>query len=196
MESTLFRAGDRLVLPAGAEIVFHVTTIAQAKVIGPAEFTIEKSAQGYTIQLVNGKYAEVQSLKSTDTNASIKESVGLRSSRVSITPKNTEKVHFTYKEEGERATINNEGEAELVIAKIDNIENQEVLAEHSSAELASGSAVLDRMSPIEVVKALNNHKVVDTKKMVSGEQHENIKAILASEFLADDVQNVTAAYLK
>lgn len=32
VESTLFRAGDRLVLPEGGEIVFHITTIAQAKV--------------------------------------------------------------------------------------------------------------------------------------------------------------------
>gem|GEM_PF-6322184 len=56
-------------LPAGAEIVFHVTTIAQAKVIGPAEFSIEKNDQGYTIQLVSGKYAEIQSLKDTKTDS-------------------------------------------------------------------------------------------------------------------------------
>jgi|GEM_PF-4215844 len=32
--------------------------------------------------------------------------------------------------------------------------------------------------------------------MISGEQHENIKAILGAEFLANDIQRVTSAYLK
>ncbi len=186
-------------LPAGAEIVFHVTTIAQAKVIGPAEFTIEKSEQGYTIQLVNGQYAEIQSLKGADTNAPTQESVGLRSSRVSITPKNSSKVHFTYKEEGQKATIDNDGDGALVVTKTDDTDNHEVLAEHSSAELGSGASVLDsittgsRLTPSQVVQALKSPQQKETKKMVSGEQHETIKAILASEFLANDLQNVTAA---
>ena len=62
VESKLFKAGDKLVLPAGAEIVFHVTTIAEAKVTGPAEFFIDKNDDGYSIQLLKGQYAEIQSL--------------------------------------------------------------------------------------------------------------------------------------
>lgn len=120
-------------LPAGAEIVFHVTTIAQAKVIGPAEFTIEKTEQGYIIQLMSGKYAEVQSLK--DVKEDTKESVGLRSSRVSIKPKQATRMHFTYTEDGEKAVIDNQGDTALVVAKTDNTENHEELAQHTTAEL-------------------------------------------------------------
>ncbi len=204
VESKLFRAGDRLVLPAGAEIVFHISRIAQAKVTGPAEFFIEKNDQGYTIQLISGKYAEIQSLE--DGQSTEKQAVGLRSSRVSIVPKSAEKMHFTYTEEGQKAVIDNQGDAALMVAKIENTEDQEVLAEHTMAELGSGSEILDeltgsittgeRMSPVQVAKALNDAHDEEGKKMVAGEQHENIKAILASEFLANDLQQITSTYLK
>lgn len=50
---------------------------------------------------------------------------------------------------------------------------------------------------MQVAKALNDaEKDAEGKKMISGEQHENIKAILSSEFLAGDIQRVTTAYLK
>ena len=61
---------------------------------------IEKNDQGYTIQLIAGKYAEVQSLKQeADDQTTQTQSVGLRSSRVSITPKKADNIHFTYTEE-------------------------------------------------------------------------------------------------
>lgn len=92
------------------------------------------------------------------------------------------------------------------MAKLDNVDNQEELAEHSIAALGSGTDVLItgdamgtgiRMTPVQVAHVLRNgSKTNDTKKMISGEQHENIKAILSAEFLAKDVQLVTSAYLK
>lgn len=109
VESKLFRAGDRIVLSEGTEIVFHITTIAQAKVIGPAEFHIEKNDAGYTIQLVRGQYVELQSLKDQQqAEQQKKESVALRSSRVSIKAKEGENIHFTYTEDGEKAIIDNQ----------------------------------------------------------------------------------------
>ncbi len=53
-----------------------------------------------------------------------------------------------------------------------------------------------RCPPIQVAKALSNATTTEEKKMISGVQHENIKAILASEFLANDVQQITSTYLK
>lgn len=54
------------------------------------------------------------------------------------------------------------------------------------------------MTPVQVAKALSQApSQVDTgKKMIGGAQHENIKAILSAEFLANNVQEVTSAYLK
>ena len=121
-------------------------------------------------------------------------------------------MHFTYTEEGDKAVIDNQGDTALVVAKTDNTENHEELAQHTTAELGTGSDILDnltgnnasvsgetteRLSPVQVAKALNNaDNETDGKKMISGEQHENIKAILSAEFLATDIQRVTTAYLK
>lgn len=204
VESSLFRVGDRIVLWAGTEIVFHITTIAQAKVIGPAEFHIEKIEQGYSIQLVRWQYVELQSLKD-EQNMQPSESVFLQSSRVSIKPKHAENVHFTYTEDGDNAIIDNQWDGSLVVAKSDDEQQQEELAKHSTASLGSGRDLFDltittgeRLSPVEVAKVLRNapQQVADTKKLISGEQHNTIKAILSAEFLAADIQNVTSSYLK
>lgn len=53
------------------------------------------------------------------------------------------------------------------------------------------------MTPSQVAQVLRNGgKTTDTKEMISGEQHENIKAILSAEFLARDIQLITSTYLK
>lgn len=158
---------------------------------------------------MNGEYAEVQSLtQNSHETTEQKQSVGLRSSRVSITPKNTSNIHFTYTENGKNAIIDNQGDTELVVAKVDNADDQEVLAEHTVAQLGTGNDDLlsmlsganssgDRLTPVQVAKVLNAApKSEEGKKMISGEQHENIKAILSAEFLAHDIQRVTNSYLK
>lgn len=54
------------------------------------------------------------------------------------------------------------------------------------------------MTPSQVANVLRNapQEPEDTKILISGDQHNTIKAILSAEFLAADVQNVTEAYLK
>ncbi len=175
--------------------------------VGPAEFSIEKTEQGYIIQLISGKYAEIQSLN--EDKEPNNESVGLRSSRVSITPKQAaHNIHFTYTEKGKDAMIDNQGDSELVVAKVEDADKQEILAIHSMAQVGDTGAILDeitgvniltgkRMTPVELASALTNAQQEEAgKKMVSGADHETIKAILSAEFLGKDIQNITESYLK
>ncbi len=76
----------------------------------------------------------------------------------------------------------------------------------SVASAESGALVLDTiratgdniLTPVQVAKALSDapHQNADEKRMISGAEHENIKAILAAEFLATDLQKFTTSYLK
>ena len=72
--------------------------------------------------------------------------MALRSSRVSIKPKDSTKMHFTYKETGADAIIDNQGDSVLVVAKTEDTENHEELAQHSVASLGSGTDVLDMVN--------------------------------------------------
>lgn len=201
VESNMFRAGDKIVLPQGAEIMFHVSKIAQAKIVGPAEFIIEANGDGYTIALAKGMYAELKSL-TPDAQAS----VGLRSQRVNIQPKKSQNIHFTYTEKDNTAQIDNQGESELVVISTEDNTNQEVLAIHTSAQLGSGEELLSvvatdilsgtRVSPVQVAKKLRDADTAPEKTLIGADQHEQIKAILSSEFLSNDIQRLTTSYLK
>ena len=54
------------------------------------------------------------------------------------------------------------------------------------------------MTPTQVARALSQGQkhIEEEKKMIGGQQHENIKAILSAEFLAHDIQIITEQYLK
>lgn len=195
----MFRAGDKIVLPQGAEIMFHVSKIAQAKIVGPAEFMIEATDEGYTIALAKGMYAELKSL-----TPSASSTVGLRSQRVNIQSKKAQNMHFTYTETDDKAQIDNQGESELTVISTENTANQEVLAIHTTAQLGSGEEFLSfvtsltgtRVSPIQVAKKLRTTDTVPEKILLTAPQHEQIKAILSSEFLSNDIQRLTTSYLK
>lgn len=95
------------------------------------------------------------------------------------------------------------------MAQTNDVAQEEVLGTHTIASVASaesGALVLDTiratgdniLTPVQVAKALSDapHQNVDEKRMISGAEHENIKAILAAEFLAADLQRFTTSYLK
>ena len=182
-------------------MTFHVSKVAQAKIVGPAEFMIEQSEGGYTIALAKGRYAELKSLE-----ADAPTSVGLRSQRVNIQSKRAQSMHFTYTEKDDKAQIDNQGESELTVISTTDTSNQEVLATHTSAQLGSGAELLSvvssesasgsRMLPTQVAKKLRETPTAPVKIMLTAQQHEDIKVILASEFLSNDIQRLTTTYLK
>lgn len=68
---------DTVKLLSGAELVFNVQDDVQAKIIWPAEFSLEKNGDTYVINMLSGEYVE---LKSINIKSDVENEVSLTSS--------------------------------------------------------------------------------------------------------------------
>jgi len=121
--------GDIVVLQNNAEIVFHIDTWTQAKITGPAKFTIQKKSDNtYRINLMYGDYVEMKSLQNTnvqDVELSVDDILVSQWSK-------TSPINYQLIKQGQKHVIKNNG-SKLIVMNQDsqnktNLDNKQILA--------------------------------------------------------------------
>lgn len=82
---------DKVKLLPWAELVFNVQDDLQAKIVGPAEFSLEKNDDTYVINMISGEYVELKSLQDTAALDLLEDDTWWEWSRDDVPPKESEK---------------------------------------------------------------------------------------------------------
>ena len=160
LQTSMINDGDVVVLQNKAQIVFHIDTGTQAKITGPAKFTIQKKAENaFRINLMYWDYVEMKSLQATQVQwveLSIDDILVSQSSKVSA-------LNFQLIKEGGKHVIKNNGSKLIVMSqdskKKTNVDKKQILAIQGN-----DVSLFDNFE--KFAKAINNKDLSKTYSLV------------------------------
>lgn len=186
IQSSTISDGDVVVLQNNAQVVFHIDTGTQAKIIWPAKFTIQKKTEDtFRINLMYGDYVEMKSLQNTQVQGvelSIDDILVSQGSKASA-------LNFQLIKEGEKHIIKNNGSKLIVMSQDSknktNVDKKQILA-------LQGNDVSLFDSFEKFAKAINNKDLSQTYSLALNTAVSDVATIIAKSDTNVDTETTEA----
>lgn len=166
-QSSMIGNGQTVTLLSGAQIIFHIQTGAQAKIVGPAKFTVveqntESIEKKYSLRIIQGDFVEMQSLANQTNSSDVEVTVDdivVHQQDINVP------MHFQIKKQGDQKIVsnlsNNWGNL-LITKKIDEQEDVEtVIASQQLARIQDTDITLLN-DPTLVADAIKKGEITQT----------------------------------
>ncbi len=192
LQTSVIRDGDTVTLRPGTELIFHIDEQTKAKLVWPAKFILSTNKHledAYTIELLQGDFVEIQSLKDMTT-----QDIVLVTSDITVRQgKATQASHFQLSTQGDSQRVENKGAKISVVHQQDDQDELETDLESSQTlALAPNDITLidneTQITTILVQKDVSQTVAfVDVEDNIKKEEELSIDA-LSNAFEKEEVQ--------
>ncbi|MFZ2151061.1 MAG: hypothetical protein WAZ12_02090 [Candidatus Absconditicoccaceae bacterium] len=176
--------GDIVTLQNGAEIIFHIDQLTQAKVVGPAKFLITKNDDNYKLNLVYGDFIELKSIE-TDKPQNIEFSTQ------NLTIKQSDKtkaINFQLIKQGEQTLLKNNGPQLIITQKTQD--NKQTLKELNSDKILSiQDNDISIINDEKLSQAITQKNFTQTLSFNTETNTGDLDVILNKEYLQEEKSN-------
>ncbi|MEI6425733.1 MAG: hypothetical protein WCO66_00090 [Candidatus Absconditabacteria bacterium] len=168
MQTSTINDGDVVVLQNNAQVIFNIDTGTQAKIVGPAKFTIQKkTANNFRISLMYGDYVEMKSLQTKNI-----QGVELSVDDILVSQgSKTSSINYQLVKQGGKHVIQNNGSKLIVMNQTSknktNLDSKQILA-------IQGNDVSLFDSFAKFAKAINNKDLSQTFSLALNTPNEEV----------------------